>query len=59
MAKEDIFGFFSGRGAKQKADARTRGINRMLAPTRNKMGWFAKTIRWGKTYRTDIRRRKK
>ena len=52
MAKMDKFGFFSGRGAKQRAMSITKSLNRSFRLTGGK--YKASTLRIGKEYRPII-----
>jgi len=56
MAKMDKFGFFSGRGSKQRADRITRFLNKSFSLTGDKYG--AKTLKSGKEYKPIINKKK-
>ena len=57
MARMDKFGFFSGRGAKQRADRITRSLNRSFRLSGGK--YKASTLRIGKEYRPIIEQLKR
>lgn len=56
MAKQDRSGFFTGRGAKQRADKITRQLNASFKATGGK--YRASTLKSGKTYFPLIEKRK-
>ena len=57
MAKKDKFGWYSGRGAKQKVSKIVRMLNESFSQTGGK--YTANLLRWGRIYYPSIEKVRK